>query len=159
MTAARRNSTLFKSMPYLRSAQARSIGFYIASWYTASLVTLFMNKWFMLREGMNGSPQTLAMAQMIFSALTGAINYLGARRGEDKTQTNASRVEVTWPEFVKQMALVGTMRFATVMLGLVALEHLAVSFTETIKSSAPFFTVIFARCAASCSPPMRKTLR
>ena len=78
MPPKRRESSLFKSMPHLRGAQARAIGFYIASWYTASLVTLFMNKWFMLHEGMNGSPQTLAMAQMIFSALTGAVNYLGA---------------------------------------------------------------------------------
>ena len=81
MTAARRNSTLFKSMPYLRSAQARSIGFYIASWYTASLVTLFMNKWFMLKEGINGNPQTLALAQMVFSCATGAIKNFSDSKG------------------------------------------------------------------------------
>jgi uncharacterized membrane protein len=42
------------------------------------------------------------------------------------------------------MALVGFMRFVTVILGLISLKHGAVSFTETIKSSAPFFTVLFA---------------
>eukprot|EP00962_Isochrysis_galbana_P042391 scaffold15845_cov79-Isochrysis_galbana.AAC.1 len=42
------------------------------------------------------------------------------------------------------MALVGFMRFVTVVLGLVSLKHGAVSFTETVKSSAPFFTVLFA---------------
>ena len=31
------------------------------------------------------------------------------------------------------------------MLGLISLKYVAVSFTETVKSSAPFFTVIFAR--------------
>mmetsp|Transcript_12041 Transcript_12041/g.24964 ORF Transcript_12041/g.24964 Transcript_12041/m.24964 type:complete len:258 (-) Transcript_12041:67-840(-) len=36
------------------------------------------------------------------------------------------------------------MRFATVVLGLVSLKHVAASFTETIKASAPFFTVIVA---------------
>ena len=36
------------------------------------------------------------------------------------------------------------MRFSTVMLGLVSLDYVPVSFTETIKSSAPFFTVLFA---------------
>ena len=36
-------------------------------------------------------------------------------------------------------------RFSTVILGLVSLKHIAVSFTETIKSSAPLFTVIIAR--------------
>ena len=35
-------------------------------------------------------------------------------------------------------------RSITVLLGLVSLSHVAVSFTETVKASAPFFTVIFA---------------
>ena len=48
------------------------------------------------------------------------------------------------PTFVRDMILVGIMRFSTVMLGLVSLNFVPVSFTETIKSSAPFFTVLFA---------------
>ena len=36
-------------------------------------------------------------------------------------------------------------RFTTVVLGLVALKFVAVSFTETVKSSAPIFTVLIAR--------------
>eukprot|EP00439_Symbiodinium_sp_Y106_P062132 s2560_g9.t1 len=36
------------------------------------------------------------------------------------------------------------MRFSTVVLGLVSLKYVAASFTETIKASAPFFTVIVA---------------
>jgi solute carrier family 35 protein E2 len=43
------------------------------------------------------------------------------------------------------MLFVGAMRGMTVLLGLVSLSHVAVSFTETIKASAPLFTVIFAR--------------
>nr|CAD7585580.1 unnamed protein product [Timema genevievae] len=35
--------------------------------------------------------------------------------------------------------------FTTVILGLVALNYVAVSFTETIKSSAPLFTVLISR--------------
>jgi solute carrier family 35 protein E2 len=42
------------------------------------------------------------------------------------------------------MVLVGLMRFGAVMLGLLALSLLAVSFTETVKSSAPFVTVVFS---------------
>lgn len=34
----------------------------------------------------------------------------------------------------------------TVVLGLVSLNYVAVSFTETIKSSAPLFTVLISRC-------------
>ena len=46
--------------------------------------------------------------------------------------------------FLRDMVLVGVMRFSTVMLGLVSLNYVPVSFTETVKSSAPFFTVLFA---------------
>jgi len=42
------------------------------------------------------------------------------------------------------MGFVGMMRFATVVLGLVSLKYVAASFTETVKASAPFFTVIIA---------------
>lgn len=35
-------------------------------------------------------------------------------------------------------------RFMTVLLGLIALKNVTVSFTETVKSSAPVFTVIIA---------------
>ena len=44
--------------------------------------------------------------------------------------------------FVRSMALVGGMRFLTVVLGLVSLKAVAASFVETIKSSAPLFTVL-----------------
>ena len=36
-------------------------------------------------------------------------------------------------------------RFTTVVLGLVSLKNVAVSFAETVKSSAPIFTVIMSR--------------
>lgn len=47
--------------------------------------------------------------------------------------------------FYKHMTLVGCTRFMTVVLGLVSLNYVAVSFTETIKSSAPLFTVFISR--------------
>ena len=46
--------------------------------------------------------------------------------------------------FWRDMIYVGIMRGLTVILGLVSLAHVAVSFTETVKSSSPFFTVLFA---------------
>merc|ERR1719495_1163537 len=47
--------------------------------------------------------------------------------------------------FYRHMIIVGGLRFCTVLLGLIALNYVAVSFTETIKSSAPAFTVIISR--------------
>lgn len=47
--------------------------------------------------------------------------------------------------FLRDMSIVGLLRGLTVVLGLIALEHVPVSFVETIKSTAPAFTVLFAR--------------
>ena len=47
--------------------------------------------------------------------------------------------------FVRDMSIVGVLRGLTVVLGLIALEHVPVSFVETIKATAPAFTVIFAK--------------
>ena len=47
--------------------------------------------------------------------------------------------------FIRDMSIVGILRGLTVVLGLVALEHVPVSFVETIKATAPAFTVVFAR--------------
>jgi len=47
-------------------------------------------------------------------------------------------------DFWRDMFFVGSMRCATVILGLVAIKFVAVSFVETVKASAPFFTVGFA---------------
>ncbi|XP_051508711.1 solute carrier family 35 member E2A-like isoform X2 [Myxocyprinus asiaticus] len=49
------------------------------------------------------------------------------------------------PNFLMIMLFVGLMRFTTVVLGLVSLKNIAVSFAETVKSSAPIFTVIMSR--------------
>ena len=60
----------------------------------------------------------------------------------------ARRTSVSGPkpgQFYRHMGVVGGLRFATVLLGLIALNYVAVSFTETVKSSAPAFTVIISR--------------
>lgn len=47
-------------------------------------------------------------------------------------------------KLLRSLAIVGFLRALTVLLGLLSLSHVAVSFVETVKSSAPLFTVIFA---------------
>lgn len=49
------------------------------------------------------------------------------------------------PGFFRHMTIVGGLRFCTVLFGLLALNYVAVSFTETVKSSAPAFTVVISR--------------
>lgn len=61
----------------------------------------------------------------------------------------------TWQRGLVQMGFVGAMRFATVVLGLVSLKNIAASFTETIKASAPFFTVVIAYFMLGERTPLR----
>jgi solute carrier family 35 protein E2 len=123
-----------------RSAEATSlmsIGFFLFSWYFCSMMTLFMNKYYLQKEGLGGTTGALAMAQMLTSLVTGGINFYA--EGVDKTKPTVSS-----STFYQQMVVVGLMRFGAVTLGLIALGRLAVSFTETVKSSAPFVTVVFS---------------
>ena len=55
--------------------------------------------------------------------------------------------------FVRHMAIVGGLRFCTVLAGLLALNYVAVSFTETVKSSAPAFTVVISRLILGQTTP------
>ena len=48
------------------------------------------------------------------------------------------------PIFSKYMIMIGSLRFATAFLGIYALKYIEVSFTETVKSTAPAFTLIIS---------------
>lgn len=121
-------------------AFASKVAFWMGCWYFCSLVTLFMNKHYL--SAMGGDEYLLGICQMIGTATFGGLKvYFWSRDtinlGDSPSKPNQS--------FYKDMLLVGIMRGLTVMCGLVSLSHVAVSFTETVKSSAPFFTVIFSR--------------
>eukprot|EP00944_MAST-04C_sp_MAST-4C-sp1_P012135 g12135.t1 len=123
----------------------------MGSWYFCSLVTLFSNKYILTYMG--GNVQVLGVIQMVTTAVLGASKVYGPsiwRGGNKKVKASNSKPVRPPPphkshSFWKNMFYVGFMRGTTVILGLVSLSHVAVSFTETIKASAPMFTVIFAR--------------
>lgn len=113
--------------------------FFLILWYFFSGCTLFLNKYIL--SYMKGDPTILGTSQMLMTTICGFIQmYFPC--GMYKPTQRLMRP----PGFYRHMMLVGCTRFATVILGLVALNYVAVSFTETIKSSAPLFTVLISRC-------------
>ncbi|KAK0167090.1 hypothetical protein PV327_004533 [Microctonus hyperodae] len=111
---------------------------FLGLWYIFSGCTLFLNKYIL--SYMNGDPTILGAFQMTTTALCGFIQmYFPC--GMYKTTPRLVRPA----GFYKHMIFVGCTRFTTVVLGLIALNYVAVSFTETIKSSAPLFTVLISR--------------
>lgn len=112
---------------------------FLLLWYFFSGCTLFLNKYILTY--LNGNPTVLGGCQMLITATCGFLQmYFPCGMYKPSQRLNKP------PGFYRHMILVGCTRFLTVVLGLVALNYVAVSFTETIKSSAPMFTVLISRC-------------
>ncbi|XP_077998751.1 solute carrier family 35 member E2A-like [Glandiceps talaboti] len=110
---------------------------YLLLWYFFSFCTLFLNKYILSVLG--GDPATLGVVQMLVTTCCGFCKmYIPCCLYQH------SRREEKPPRFLVTMAFLGSMRCITVLLGLVSLNNIAVSFTETIKSTAPLFTVLIA---------------
>ena len=116
---------------------------FMTLWFGFSGCTLFGNKHIL--STLKADPNVLAVSQMTMTAAFGAAKMYGPwLTGLGPAQPTPLSTQSP-SQFLACMSLVGLMRVATVMLGLVSLKYVAVSFTETIKASAPFFTVVFAR--------------
>ncbi|XP_058499838.1 solute carrier family 35 member E2A-like [Solea solea] len=111
---------------------------YLSFWYFFSFCTLFLNKYIL--SLLEGEPSMLGAIQMVSTTVIGCLKmYIPCCLYQHKTRTE-------YPSnFIMIMLFVGLMRFTTVVLGLVSLKNVAVSFAETVKSSAPIFTVIMSR--------------
>lgn len=112
--------------------------FFLILWYFFSGCTLFLNKYIL--SYMEADPTILGTFQMLMTAACGFIQMYFPCGMYKPTQRHSKP-----PGFYRHMTFVGCTRFMTVILGLVSLNYVAVSFTETIKSSAPIFTVIISR--------------
>lgn len=111
---------------------------YLTLWFFLSFCTLFLNKYIL--SLLEGEPSMLGAVQMLSTTCIGCLKIFVP------CCLHQHKVRLTYPpNFLMTMLFVGLMRFATVVLGLVSLKNVAVSFAETVKSSAPIFTVIMSR--------------
>lgn len=111
---------------------------YLGLWYFFSFCTLFLNKYIL--SLLEGEPSMLGAVQMLSTTIIGCVKmFIPCCLYQHKSRSEYP------PNFIMIMLFVGLMRFTTVVLGLVSLKNVAVSFAETVKSSAPIFTVIMSR--------------
>ncbi|XP_062315724.1 solute carrier family 35 member E2A [Osmerus eperlanus] len=111
---------------------------YLGLWYFFSFCTLFLNKYIL--SLLEGEPSMLGAVQMLSTTVIGCFKmFVPCCLYKHKPRAEFP------PNFFMIMLFVGLMRFTTVVLGLVSLKNVAVSFAETVKSSAPIFTVIMSR--------------
>uniref|UniRef100_A0A8C1JK61 Solute carrier family 35 member E2B n=1 Tax=Cyprinus carpio TaxID=7962 RepID=A0A8C1JK61_CYPCA len=128
-------TTLIEAQAGVWSARALS---YLTLWYFFSFCTLFLNKYIL--SLLEGEPSMLGAVQMLSTTVIGCVKmFVPCPLYHHKSRTEYP------PNFLMTMLFVGLMRFTTVVLGLVSLKNVAVSFAETVKSSAPIFTVIMSR--------------
>ncbi|TNN48924.1 Solute carrier family 35 member E2 [Liparis tanakae] len=110
---------------------------YLGLWYFFSFCTLFLNKYIL--SLLEGEPSMLGAVQMLSTTVIGFLKmFVPCCLYQHKSRTEYP------PNFIMTMLFVGLIRFSTVVLGLVSLKNVAVSFAETVKSSAPIFTVIMS---------------
>ncbi|KAL5248365.1 hypothetical protein ACHWQZ_G017522 [Mnemiopsis leidyi] len=103
-------------------------------WYFFSFTTLFLNKYILSEK--NVDPRFLAVSQMLLTTTVGFVQI-----GIPTLLMGIHDSNRYSRKFLRNMVFVGLMRFVTVVLGLVSLKAVAASFVETVKSSAPLFTV------------------
>ncbi|TMW62452.1 hypothetical protein Poli38472_005070 [Pythium oligandrum] len=112
------------------------VAFCICAWYLLSLVTLWTNRYVVADLKIDSN--YLSLSQLGMSVVCGLISevylvgWVVCLAGLRKVMNDG----------LKDMVILGGVRILTVLLGLTALKYIAVSFTQTIKSSAPFFTVV-----------------
>lgn len=105
-------------------------------WYLFSFATLFLNKYVLAYE--QGDAALLAVLEMLTVCV---MSYLHLRIG---AKTSRSSTIFSRAIFDRKSLVLGALRFLTLVLGLIALNFVAVSFAETVKSSAPMFTVVIS---------------
>ena len=90
-----------------------------------------------------------------FSGMTIIIGYFQQKHSFGLYTVEPARSRK--PLCSKYMILIGGLRYATAFLGLYALKYVEVSFTETVKSTAPAFTLPTATASLSRGAPTSPT--
>lgn len=109
-------------------------------WFIFSFGSIISNKYIL--STLNGDASILGETQMVCSVIFGAFKmYLPCCLFH---RTSGHHQDGHKFHFFRNMAILGWMRFATIVCSLITLKYVAVSFSETIKSSAPIFTAIIA---------------
>eukprot|EP00439_Symbiodinium_sp_Y106_P068292 s618_g11.t1 len=125
----------FMTDPHLSGTAKLSL---VAFWYVVSFFGIVLNKT-ILSPGEDGhvGPLALVLAQMLSTVVFGKLREVIGR-------PSSSTSKLDWVKQRKSLLVLGVFRFFVAVMGLISLRYVAASFTETIKASSPFFTVVAA---------------
>lgn len=121
---------------------SRRIILAIILWYLSSFVTLFLNKFILAYR--DGDPTFLALTEMLTAAACGFVQMNLHEAWNQDLHKEVKRPSVVSKALQKPTIILGSLRFFVVFLGVISINWVAVSFAETVKSSAPIFTVLIS---------------
>jgi len=114
-------------------------------WYITSFISIMQNKY--LLSSLDLDPGVLGFSQIVTTTIFGCgMMYLPFGKCHSKSQDKDKPPNKTYNRytFIKTMTVLGFLRFGSMICSIIGLKYVAVSFAETIKSSAPLFTAITA---------------
>lgn len=112
-------------------------------WYIFSFAAIFLSKYIL--DYLNVNLVLFSGIQLVVATAMGMINTRYPCFMYSPNTTTKKEPSLRPKNFYRVMFFVGSMRFLVVFLGLISLKYIAISFMETIKSSAPIFTVVISR--------------
>lgn len=109
-------------------------------WFLCSFTSIVLNKYIL--SYLNVDAGILGECQILMTTFFGGIMmYLPICRSIKHT---GKQTHMNKRHFFKTISLLGWLRCGAVICSVVGLKYVAVSFSETIKSSAPLFTAVVA---------------
>jgi len=112
-------------------------------WFFMSFTGIVLNKYIL--TGLDVDPGILGECQILMTTVFGAIMmyipYFGLRKN---TVASPRHEYFSRYQFFKTILILGWLRCGAIICSVIALKYVAVSFSETVKSSAPLFTAITA---------------
>jgi len=131
-----------KGVPYTLSSTFIKQAVIMTLWFVSSFFSIVLNKYIL--SVLDTDPGILGFCQIVMTTFFGCcMMYLPF--GRCHIIKHASNTECfNKYQFFKTMAILGWLRFGSIICSIIGLKYVAVSFSETIKSSAPLFTAIVA---------------
>jgi len=111
-------------------------------WFIFSFISIVLNKYIL--SILDVDPGILGLCQIVMTTFFGCcMMYIPFGRCHSIKHASSNDYFNKY-QFFKTMCILGWLRFGSIICSIIGLKYVAVSFSETIKSSAPLFTAIVA---------------
>jgi len=131
-----------RKQPHVISSLFFKQAFVMSLWFVFSFISIVLNKYIL--SILDVDPGILGLCQIVMTTFFGCcMMYIPFGRCHIIKHASSNGYFNKY-QFFKTMSILGWLRFGSIICSIIGLKYVAVSFSETIKSSAPLFTAIVA---------------